>query len=876
LSNDGKTLLVLSSGFNRFFDSAGSIDKARSSEAVLIYAIENGHAQLTQTIDLPNTFLGLTFSPDGAHFYVSGGKDDLIYAYRRDSTVWVLDGAPITLDSGPNLSLDTAFHKPRVGALTAGIAVDVFGQLLLVANYQHDSVSLIDLATHEVMQRLDLRPGKNDPQRRGVAGGEFPLDVAISGSERAFVASVRDREIVVLNLKPRLSVQSRIPLPGQPTRLLVDASQSHLFVTVDNADQVIVFDTVSLKKVMSASTRLAPQLGRGVGAPGSNPNNLAISADGRWLYVTNGGDNAVMSFKIDWADKELEPFGAIPTGWYPSAVVPSTDGKTLFVLNEKTASGANPTNCKAVSPAISRASACDGTSAIATKNSYVWQLTHSSLSSIPVPHNKERAQLTHQVAVNNGLLTQLTSDQENVIRYLKKNIRHVIYVVKENRTYDQILGDLPGADGDPSRAQFPRIVTPNAHRLAQSFSVMDRFFCSGEVSMDGWQWSTGARTSDINEKTTALNYGRHGASYDSEGGSRDINTAIGDVTARITANPLHLASELQDPDLLPGARNEVELDSSEGVPGAGYLWSNALRAGLSVRNYGFFIDLTRYNTELLGANNSAVIPLSTQPRSQGIVVAYPSHEDLLGRTDPYFRGFDTRYPDFYRFQEWATEFNRFTDTGELPALSLVRFMNDHTGTFSEAIDGVNTPELQVADNDYALGLLIDRVAHSRYARDTLIFVIEDDAQDGPDHVDAHRSLAFIVGPYTQLNGKRISSRYTTLNVLKTIEAVLGLPALTAHDAAALPMLDVFDITKPQWSFTAEPSDLLRSTHLPLLNAANANANAAKHPSAHDAQWWAEATQAFDFSSEDKLDSDAYNRILWVGTMGDAPYPGTVH
>jgi DNA-binding beta-propeller fold protein YncE len=290
-----------------------------------------------------------------------------------------------------------------------------------------------------------------------------------------------------------------------------------------------------------------------------------------------------------------------------------------------------------------------------------------------------------------------------------------------------------------------------------------------------------------------------------------------------------------------------------------------------VRNYGFFIDLTRYNTELLGAHSHALIPLSRQPRTHDLTVAYPTHEDLVGRTDPYFRGFDTRLPDYYRFQEWSSEFAQFEQHGDLPALSLVRFMNDHTGTFAEAIDRVNTPELQIADNDYAVGLLIERVAHSRYASDTLIFVIEDDAQDGPDHVDAHRSIAFVVGPYTRLGGKRISTRYTTLNLFKTIETVLGLPTLNAHDAVATPMLELFDLSRPRWSFTATPSVLLRSTDLPLPES-NPPISTIGYKPLHDAQWWTDATRSFDFSSEDKVDSDAYNRVLWAGTMPDAPYP----
>ena len=286
LSPDGKTLLVLTSGFNRFFGSDGILDIARSTEAVLIYTINDGQAQLTQTIDLPNTFVGLTFSPDGRFFYVSGGKDDLIYDYRHDETGWVPNGAPITLNNGPSHSLDAALPITRVGALAAGLAIDAVGQHLLVANYQHDSVSLIRLDTRQVIQQLDLRPGKNDPTRSGIPGGEFPLDITIAGNERAFVGSVRDREIVVLNLKPQLSVNTRIALPGQPTRLLLDGQQKHLFVAVDNADQVIVL----------ANGRIAAQ---------GTPQDVQHSSDPLVSQFVSASPDGPVRFHYpapDWAD----------------------------------------------------------------------------------------------------------------------------------------------------------------------------------------------------------------------------------------------------------------------------------------------------------------------------------------------------------------------------------------------------------------------------------------------------------------------------------------------------------------------------------------------------------------------------------------------
>jgi hypothetical protein len=240
----------------------------------------------------------------------------------------------------------------------------------------------------------------------------------------------------------------------------------------------------------------------------------------------------------------------------------------------------------------------------------------------------------------------------------------------------------------------------------------------------------------------------------------------------------------------------------------------------------------------------------------------------VGLTDPYFRGFDDAYPDFYREQEWEREFNGYVAGNNLPALSLVRLMNDHTGSYKSAIDGVNTPEIQVADNDYAVGRLIQAVATSPYANNTLVFVIEDDAQDGPDHVDAHRSIAFVAGPYVK-QGAVVSTRYSTVNVLRTITDVLGLDHLGIFDANAAPMTDVFDLGRTSWTFKASASGLLAGTQLPVPKAAIVAA--ALQPT-HTTLWWSAQTRGMDFSVEDRVDPAVYNQLLWRGLMGDKPYP----
>jgi hypothetical protein len=301
------------------------------------------------------------------------------------------------------------------------------------------------------------------------------------------------------------------------------------------------------------------------------------------------------------------------------------------------------------------------------------------------------------------------------------------------------------------------------------------------------------------------------------------------------------------------------------------LWNSALRANLTVRNYGFFVDVTRYSTI------DFAIPVVRNPASTNTIVAYPTNVALTPYTDPFFRGFDNAYPDYYRYSEWAREFDTYAQGG-LPSLSLVRFMHDHTGNFTAgpggappaAIDGLNTPDLEVADNDYAVGLLIQKISKSIYANNTLIFVIEDDAQDGGDHVDSHRSIAFVAGAYVKQSAL-VSTRYNTLNFLRTIEEVLGLPPMNLNDALASPMADIFNTTPSSWSFTAAPAAMLYAPNTQLPLPPKPSTLIVPKP-AHNAKYWARVTKGMDFADADQVDPEDFNHILWKGMMGNKPYP----
>ncbi|HLG88238.1 MAG TPA: alkaline phosphatase family protein [Alphaproteobacteria bacterium] len=498
------------------------------------------------------------------------------------------------------------------------------------------------------------------------------------------------------------------------------------------------------------------------------------------------------------------------------------------------------------------------------------QLTKAGLLTLPIPDGQTLEKLTAQVAANNHFGEVVSADDQAVMLALRAHIKHVIYIVKENRTYDQILGDLPIGNGDPALAQFPAALTPNQHKLASTFVDLDDFFDAGDVSGNGWIWSTAARMTDYAEKTIPVQYARRGFTYDEEGTNRYVNTGIATLASRREANPM----TPDDPDILPGAHSVTAPDGPDGDEDGGYLWNAALRSGKAIRNYGFFLDLMRYENDfklpdLAKKAEAQRIPLLHDPFTTKTRVAFPSDKALAPFTDLYFRGFDNNFADLFRYREWAREFVMYVKEGKLPALEFVRFMHDHMGNFATAADGVNTPETQQADNDYAVGLLVETLAHSPYAKDTLVFIVEDDAQDGPDHVDAHRSIALIAGPYVK-HGAVVSTRYSTVNLLRTIEDILGIAHLSLNDSYARPMANLFDLKQTDWSFDAIVPDILRSTQLPLPGLRKAETTRPLH----DAAYWARKTRGMEFGVEDKLDAPAFNRILWEGLMPGRPYPET--
>jgi YVTN family beta-propeller protein len=848
VSPDKKTLLVLTSGYNRNNTGSGKRVVGASNEYVFVYDISKNTPVQTQVLQVPNTYNGIVFDPSGTAFYVPGGVHDNVHFFSLLSGgSWSETGTPLPLG-----------HQTGVGNAVApeaaGIDITKDGSQIVVANYYNDSISLLTKSATgwSKSAELDLRPGKNSASQLGVAGGEYPLWVSIKGTKTAYVSSIRDREVVAVDISAQPKVVARIKVAGQPQKMTLNATQTTLYVAEDQTDSVAVIDTVSNSLVREASVAapaglLSPQLAQ---LSGNNTNNVTLGPGETTLWVTNGNTNNVAV--LDTVSMQVQ--GLIPTGWYPNSVSFSGTGRYAYVVNGKSPTGPNAGYCRG-SDTI-EPTTCAGS------NQYDLQLLKAGLQYFRVPTDLTQfSALTQQVAANNNYQRTESQADQSVMAFLRSTIQHVIYIIKENRTYDQVLGDLAVGNGDPALTEFGSTITPNLHSLASKFVTLDNFYDSSEVSFDGWPYSTSARAPDVVERQVQPNYAGRGMTNDSEGDNRNVNTGLANTSARLVANPL----TTNDPDLFPGAFSVEAPDGPNNALNTGYLWDGAIRAGLTVRNYGFHIDLSRY---FLAATDPNYIPLDTTPFANNRQVAYSANAALSPLTDPYFRGYDNSYPDYYRYTEWARDFDANYANGGLPALTLMRLHHDHTGNFATAISGLTTPEAQVADNDYAVGLVVQKIAGSQYKGNTLIFVIEDDAQDGGDHVDAHRSIAFIVGPYVK-QGAVVSTPYNTINFVRTIEDVLGIAPLNLNDGVAVPMTDVFDSTVTNWSYTATASSVLAGK-LPVPQSARLTPLKPTHSGAY----WARVTKGLDFTKEDLVDGEEYNHILWKGLMGNRPYPET--
>jgi hypothetical protein len=667
---------------------------------------------------------------------------------------------------------------------------------------------------------------------------------------------------------------ARIKLDGNALGMTLDQKQNRLYVAQDNADQIAIIDT-SKNRVIDKVDARAPEglLPNHTKYTGAATSAVTLSPNGRTLYAVNTGSNSIAVIPLT-GRRGPEVVGLIPTSYEPHDIAFSADGSVMYIVNGKAdVTGPNPKHLSfpTGNPA--------GAAASRAANQYQFQLERASLVSAPVPGAEQLEELTERTAKNNFYTTRHDLKDALVMKFLNRRIKHVIYVVKENRTYDQVLGDLVnGANTDPTLTQFGQAITPNYHNLATQFVTLDNFRNPGDGSMDGWSWALQGRVTNTEALTQQLNYAavNRGMSYETEGTNRGVPVNYGSVAERdAVAGPAgttrYTTASAGVPggtaNLLTGDKNHASTDAPFGIED-GYIFNAALNAKRTVRNYGFLVNN-------IGSIGTKTAPVS-DPFGAGIIQVAPLTPSLASLTDVYYRGYDQNYPDLWRYNEWKREFDQFVAGGNLPNLSLVRISHDHMGSFGTALGGVNTPETQQADCDLALGLIIEAVANSPYAADTLIIATEDDVQDGPDHVDSHRGPAFVVGPYMK-KGAVISTRYSQVNALRTIEDILGTEHINLNTAFGRPMVDVFDIRSDgKWSFTAQASTVLATTT--LLTSAEHGRGGIKFAAGpritpqHDAAYWDSVTVGFNFSEADQVPPAQFNRVLWTGLMGDKPYP----
>ncbi len=906
LSPDGNTLAIICAGQNSLdFTSGaneGKADTANSTQYIFIYDVSGANKAtpvLAQVIKQTNAHVGLAWNGNTT-LYGAGGKDDTVYVYTRaaatPSSPFSQTGAVALGHGGHGIG---GFVQPNA----SGLGVSADGKTLVVANNYNDSISVIDTTALTVLTEYDLRPYSTSGQD-GVPGGEYPWAVAMKADGKAFISSVRDREIVVIDLSTPSAPKfvTRIALTGNPYGMTfsADAGQSKLYVAEDNTDVVAVINTASLTVERTIDTRAPNGIltggddhgdddhggqGRNPHYTGAAPIAVTLSPDGSTLYAVNNGSNSIAVIPLAGEDANTVR-ALIPTAYAPKDVTFSADGSQMYIINGKADQGPNPghlsSNTYAIKYLGSNAQA-DATAANAT-NEYQFQLERASLVSAPVPNGEALRDLTMQVAKNNHYSVHPSEDDAEVMGFLGHKIKHVIYIIKENRTFDQVLGDLTnGANADPTINQFGKTITPNYHRLAQNFVTLDNFMDPADGSMDGWSWSMRGRITNTEEITQQINYAfvNRGLSYEAEGSNRNIpigltTTALRDAATGGLYSPVTASLPGGTNNVLPGLRDVAGADTWFGNQYAGYptgfqqsyIFDAVLDAGGTVRNYGWLED----NIGPIKDSNGN--PISTPyPNYQQVAELNPTLAN--GMTDLYFRAFDQNYVDLWLFNEWNREFQAYDSNKSLPTIELVRMAHDHMGSFGTALAGVNYPEAQQADNDYAVGKMIETVAHSQnYANNTLFVIIEDDCQDGPDHVDSHRATAYFVGPYVK-QGAVISTRYNQVNALRTIEDILRTKHMNLNTAFARPMTDVFDTHgSGAWTYNAVASTVLQSTQL-QLTLRDMGTRFAEGPIVrpmHDAAYWAKATRGFDFSKEDRAPADLFNKVLWNGLKGGKPYP----
>ncbi len=704
---------------------------------------------VVQKLPVAKAWVGLRLIDGGRTLLVSGGNDNRVNVYD------FADGRLRLADS-----LVIAGRRPAALVWVAGLDYDEESGLVYAAGKENRSLNIIRLKERRLLRAIQLPA---TPYTCLVSRIRPYVFVSLWGGSAVAFVDRKTGEIV-----------RTVRVGDHPCDMVESPDGKRLFVANANNNSVSVIDVREGKVQETINSSLFPGLPNG-----STPNGVALTADGGTLYIANADNNylAVMDVRREGSARSL---GFMPVGWYPTCVkVLPTSGRIIVANGKGGSSQANPGGPNPSQPRHS--------------SEYIGSLFMGSVSRIDPPEPAALKAYTAAVYENSRLGKAARPPAGNPVMIQngeRHRIEHVFYIIKENRTYDQVFGDIGKGNSDPSLCLFGESVTPNHHALVRQFVLLDNFYADAEVSADGHNWTMGAYATDYVEKTWPTSYGGRGGEYEYEGGYPDA------------------------------------------YPSAGYLWDDCQRAGVSYRTYGEFVQ----NPAWKGDTAVGMLPC------------------LAGHTAPYCRGWDLDYSDIQRFEDWEKEFSAYEANGLLPAFQTIKLPNDHT---EGSRKGKLTPRAFVAQNDQALGMIVDRISHSKYWGTSAIFVIEDDAQNGPDHVDAHRTVALVISPWTR-RGFVDSELYSTSSMVRTMELILGLPPMSQYDSSATPMFNSF-------SETADPSPYVYRRA--SINLEEKNVQGA---------FGQERSEGMDFSRQDAVPDLELSEIVWRSVRGSlSPMPAPV-
>ena len=730
-------------------------NNGQSDQSVqLIDAINH---RVLDSVTMGKSWLGLAFSSDEKSLYASGGNDNFIVRFSIKNNKLI-----------PSDTIKLGKEWP-VGIGVAGLAVDDKHHLLYAVTKVNNSLYVADIQTKKVI-------------------GRYQLDAAgytciLSPDANTLYVSCWGGAKVELFDTHKKQFTSSIAVGDNPNDLCLTHNGSYLYVANSNDNSVSVIDVKKRIVIETLNAALFPN------APsGSTTNSVALSEDDKTLYIANADNNCLAVFNVEKPGNSTSK-GFIPVGWYPTCV--RVVNKMLFVSNGKgLTSMANPHGPNPVNKS-EKVDYQKNSNVEKIKVQYIAGLLRGAMSIIPIPTDKQLAIYALSVYHNTPYAKEkeaITDGKEgNPIPFKVGGIspiKYVFYMIKENRTYDQILGDIPEGNGDKNLVLFGEKITPNQHGIAREFVLLDNFYSDGEVSADGHNWCTGAYATDYLEKTWPTSYGNRGGSYDAEGNSKIANNKNG------------------------------------------FIWDNCKKYGITYRTYGEFMTGTTPH-----------IPV------------------LKNHFYPKFTSWDQTVRDTTRFSQWKHDFDSLLAINKLPQLNTLRFINDHTEGLRK---GRPTPFAAVADNDLAVGLFIEYLSKSPIWNECAVFIVEDDAQNGPDHVDAHRTTAYVAGGFVK-QGYVDHTPYSTSSMVRTIELILGLPPMSQYDAAATPMWRCFSETANHPAF---------KSHSANVDLRDKNKQVNK---------WSRSSDAMDFSGEDRAPEAELNKVIWFAVNGEnSQCPAPVH